>query len=139
MTLVLEAIALAGRAYAMDETPGMEPWGNATIYYMTPQNPNCVVDIFDAWETKCAAMDALESQLLVFWERGKETPEQLKLRKAMVPNWEELDTDLERGKLYKREMDKAFYMYPSSTGHCKALYAEPYRREGVFILGSLPV
>jgi len=139
MTLVLEAIALAGRTYAMDETPGMEPCGNATIYYMTPENPNCVVDIFDVWDKKCAAMDALAAQLLVFGKRDKETPEQLNRRKAIVPNWEELDSELERGRLYKREMDKAFYMYPSSTGHCKAIYAEPYRREDVFVLDNLLV
>ena len=137
MTLVLEAMALAGRAYALDEIPGLEPWGNFTIYYMTPEHPNCVIDIFDVWEQKCAAMDELHTQLIHFGKRDGETPEQLAQRKSMVPNWEELSTDLERGTLMKREMDKAFYCAPGATGHCRALYAEPYRREGCFVLSEL--
>lgn len=137
MTLVLEAIALAGRAYALDELPGLEPWGGATIYYMTPENPNCVIDIFDVWEQKCAAMDALHAQLEYFGKRDRETPERLARCKALVPEWETLESDLERGTRMKREMDKAFYGYPHATGHCRALYAEPYRREGYFVLDEL--
>lgn len=139
MTLVLEAIALASRAYALEEIPGLEPWSVSTIYYMTPEHPNCVVDIFDVWEQKCAAMDALHTQLEYFGKRDGETEEQLARNKALVPNWEELETDLERGTLMKRRMDDAFYRAPGSAGHCRALYAEPYRREGCFVLDELPV
>ena len=139
MTLALEAMALAGRAYAQDELPGLEPWGDFTIYYMTPEHANCVIDIFDVWEQKCAAMDALHTQLEHFGKRDNETPEKLAQRKSLVPQWEELSTDLERGTLMKREMDKAFYRYPGATGHCRALYAEPYRREGCFVLDELLV
>ncbi|HHY28105.1 MAG TPA: LmbE-like protein [Desulfitobacterium dehalogenans] len=137
MTLVLEAIALAGRAYALDELPGLKPARSATLYYMTPEHPNCVVDILPVWEKKCAAMDALEAQLHYFGEKEEETPEQLRQRKMAVPNWEDIESPLERGMLWKREMDKAFYMYPASTGHCRALYAEPYRRDGHFVLDNL--
>jgi len=137
MTLVLEAIALAGRPYAMDDLPGLKPSRGATIYYMTPEHPNCVVDIFDVWEQKCAAMDALSAQLVHFGKCHCDSPEHLARQKALVLNWEGIDSELERGKLVKREMDKAFYMYPSSTGHCRALYAEPYRREGYFVLNKL--
>lgn len=137
MTLVLEAMALAGRAYALDVLPGLEPWGEFTVYYMTPEHPNCVIDIFDVWEQKCAAMDELHAQLIHFGKRENETPRQLAQRKSMVPGWEDLETDLERGTLMKREMDKAFYRAPGATGHCRALYAEPYRREGCFVLDEL--
>ncbi|MEG0778236.1 MAG: LmbE-like protein, partial [Oscillospiraceae bacterium] len=97
MTLVLEAIALAGRAYALDEVPDLEPWGKASLYYMTPESPNCAVDIFEVWDKKCAAMDALEAQLVYFGKRNNETPEKLKRNVALVPNWEDIDSDLERG------------------------------------------
>jgi len=137
MTLVLEAIALAGRPYAMEELPGLKPSGGATIYYMTPEHPNCVIDIFDVWEQKCAAMDALHSQLLSFGRSRSDSPEHIERRKAMVPEWDTITSDLERGRLVKRKMDEAFYMYPSSTGHCRALYAEPYRRAGYFVLKKL--
>jgi len=136
MTLVLEAIALAGRAYALEETPGLEPAGGATIYFMTPENPNCVVDIFEVWDEKCAAMDALESQLTYF---GKIKEDEIanKRMEKLAPKWREVDTEIERGKMIKREMDKAFYTYPYATGHCAAVFAEPYRRDGAFILDEL--
>lgn len=137
MTLVLEAMALAGRAYALDETPGLEPAGGATIYYMTPEHPNCVVDIFDVWEEKCAAMDELHAQLEHFGTRDGETPEQLVRNRSYVPEWAELDSDLARGTRMKREMDNAFYRYPFSTGHCRAAYAEPYRRDDCFVFDEL--
>jgi Uncharacterized proteins, LmbE homologs len=137
MTLVLEAIALAGRHFAMDELPGLKPSSGATIYYMTPEHPNCVIDIFDVWEQKCAAMDALHAQLLSFGKMRTDSPEHLARRKAMIPEWDTIDSDLERGRLVKRKMDETFYMYPSSTGHCRALFAEPYRREGYFVLKKL--
>ena len=47
MTLVLEAMALAGREYAVEELGGLKPWGNFTIYFMTPEHPNCVLDILE--------------------------------------------------------------------------------------------
>lgn len=137
MTLVLEAAALAGRPYALEETPGLEPAGGAAIYYMTPERPNCVVDIFDVWEQKCKAMDLLHTQLVHFGKREKETPEMLARNKALVPDWEELTDDLERGREMKRAMDLAFYRYPYSTGHCSAVYAEPYRRDDCFVLDEL--
>ena len=135
MTLVLEAIALAGRNYALDEIPGLEPAHGATIYYMTPERPNCVVDIFEVWDKKCAAMDALEAQLLYF---GKQKDEAAVARaRKMVADWDSLDSDLARGRRMKQEMDKAFYTYPFATGHCRAMYAEPYRRDGYFVLDDL--
>jgi len=137
MTLVLEAIALAGRNYAMDELPGLKPSRGAAIYFMTPEHPNCVVDISDVWEQKCAAMDALSSQLVHFGRTHPDHPEAVARCKALVPNWENIESELERGKLAKRALDKAFYMYPHSTGHCRALYAEPYRKEGHFVLNKL--
>lgn len=137
MTLVLEAAALAGRPYALDELPGLEPSGAAVLYYMTPEHPNCVIDILDVWEEKCAAMDALHAQLVHFGKRANETPERLAHCRALVPQWETVESELERGTLMKRAMDKAFYGYPYSTGHCSAVYAEPYRRDGCFVLDGL--
>jgi LmbE family N-acetylglucosaminyl deacetylase len=139
MTLVLEAIALAGRAYALDELPGLAPCTSAALYYMTPENPNCVVDIFPVWDKKCAAMDALEAQLIFFGKNEEESLELLARRQKLIPDWLQIESEAERGRLWKRKMDEAFYMYPASTGHCKALFAEPYRRDGYFVLDNLPI
>lgn len=69
MTLVLEAMALADREYAVEELDGLKPQGDFTIYFMTPKHPNCVLDIFDVWEQKCQAMNMLEAQIEFFGKR----------------------------------------------------------------------
>lgn len=137
MPMILEAIALASRAYALDELPGLEPWPCPTIYYMTPEHPNCLVDIASVWEKKVAAMDALKVQLEVFG--GPVSPEEEALRAKMIPGWEKLTTRLERGTAWKRQMDLAFYLYPGATGHNHVMLAEQYRREGAFVLDNLLV
>jgi len=137
MTLVLEAIALAGRNFALDELPDLKPTSGSTIYFMTPERPNCVVDILDVWDKKCEAMDALHAQLIYFGKNSSESTDECDFRKSLIPQWDSIDSELERGTRMKREMDKSFYMYPFSTGHCRALYAEPYRREGYFVLNEL--
>lgn len=134
MTMVLEAIALSTRAYALEEAPMPRPMPHATLYYMTPSAPNCVVDISDVWESKCAAMDALHAQLVHF---GDCAPQDAAGARLLVPDWDALPDALSRGTARKRAMDEAFYRYPYATGHCRAVYAEPYRREGDFVLDML--
>ncbi len=136
MTLILEAIALASRDYAVEELDDLPPHGGATIYYMSPSHPNCLVDIADVWEKKCAAMDALESQLEFcgkLYEQGGKGEQMEKL----VPGWEQLKTPLEKGRAAKRVFDQAYYLYHGSTGHNAVLFAEDYRREGHFVLDNL--
>lgn len=131
MNMILEGIALAGRNYAVEECGGYEPHGHAAIYYMSPSNPNCLVDIFDVWDEKCAAMDCLESQLEfcgILYERTAD--EQMR---KIVPEWDSLKTPLEKGTAAKRVYDKAYYMYHGSTGHADIIFSEAYRREGFFI------
>ena len=137
MPLVLEAIALASRPYALDQTPGLEPWPCATIYYMAPEHPNCLVDIGSVWEKKCAAMDELEAQLIHFGGPCSQADEEY--RSMLIPEWKYLETPLERGRAWKRKMDLAYYMYPGSNGHYNVVFAEQYRREGCFILDNLLV
>lgn len=136
MSLILESIALASRDYAVDELDGLPPHGGATIYYMSPANPNCLVDISDVWEKKCAAMDALESQLAFCGELYMRGGQEKHLEK-LVPDWHTLKTPLEKGRAAKRVFDQAYYLYHGSTGHNEVVFAEDYRREGHFILEEL--
>ena len=62
MILILEAIALASRDFAIDKMPGLEPHPIPTIYYMTPEHPNCVVDVSQIWDKKEKAMYKLAFQ-----------------------------------------------------------------------------
>lgn len=136
MSLILESIALASQDYAVEELDHLPPHGGATIYYMSPANPNCLVDISDVWEKKCASMDALESQLAFCGELYMQNGQQNHLEK-LVPNWSALKTPLEKGCAAKRVFDQAYYLYHGSTGHNAVVFTEDYRREGHFVLEGL--
>lgn len=136
MQMILEGIALAGREYAIEECGGHEPHSQYAIYYMSPEKPNCLVDISDVWEEKCQAMDCLESQLEFCGEIYKKNNNE-QMRK-IVPHWDSLKSPLECGIAAKRVFDAAYYMYYGSNGHYDVIYSEAYRREGHFIFDQLP-
>ena len=50
--------------------------------------------------------------------------EKLEERRTLVNQWDSLTTDFERDRALKREMDKAYYTYLNSTGHCNVTYTE---------------
>ncbi|MDO4490764.1 MAG: LmbE-like protein [Lachnospiraceae bacterium] len=135
MTLLLEAMALAGRRIWLDEEAGTEPHRGFTVYYMTPEHPNCLVDILEVWDEKCHAMDLLESQLEFIGELS-DTPEQRATWSRFIPGVEEMDL-LEYGTKIKRIMDQAYHMYYGSNGHNKVLLSENYRKESLFVLDQL--
>ncbi len=136
MTVILEGMALAGRAYALNKLPGLEPHRGFTVYYMTPEHPNCLVDICDVWEQKCRAMDALERQLEFIGElmEGSRRKDQYAM---LIPGFGEMTTPLETGTAAKRLMDQAYHLYHGSTGHSDVFLSESYRRDGMFILDTL--
>ncbi len=137
MVLYLEAIALASRDFATEEK-GLPPHPIPTIYYMMPSRPNCVVDITPVWELKRRAMEKLEAQMRftssVF--KGRFPREALQ---TLLPGGVLAD-DLELGRELHREMDKALCLYHGLLGHgSRAVFAEPYRREGYFNFDYLPL
>ncbi|GAA0925063.1 hypothetical protein [Nonomuraea longicatena] len=134
MTLILEALGLASREFALDE--GLDPHPVPTVYYMTPSHPNCVVNIAPFWDKKTAAMDVLESQLEF---SGRHWSEQLdpKDAEALVPGFAELDSDLARGRAVHRALDRAVHIYHGIGHHGHYAFAEAYRREGDFHLPAL--
>jgi LmbE family N-acetylglucosaminyl deacetylase len=135
MTLLLEAMALAGRNYSLDEETGKEPHRGFTVYYMTPEHPNCLVDIQEVWEEKCRAMDALETQLAFIGELH-DTQEDRTMYGRLIPGAETMDR-LDYGRAVKRLMDQAYHLYYGSTGHNAVLLSENYRRDGLFVLDEL--
>ena len=136
MTLLLEAMALAGREYARDRLPGLKPHRRFSIYYMTPENPNCLVDIASSWKAKCDAMDVLESQLEFIAELAEGTEEE-KQYAQLIPGFDQMETRLERGRAIKRLMDQAYHLYHGSTGHNHVLLSENYRKDGMFVFERL--
>ncbi len=136
MTLLLESMALAGRDYARDKMPDLKPHRHFSIYYMTPEHPNCLVDIASSWQAKCEAMDVLESQLEFIAELAEGT-EKEKQYAQLIPGFDQMQTRLERGRAIKRLMDQAYHLFYGSTGHNHVLLSENYRRDGMFVLNQL--
>jgi LmbE family N-acetylglucosaminyl deacetylase len=133
--LYAEAMAVAGRDWRLEECGGHDPHPIPTIYYMTPENPNCVVELGDALPLKLRALEELSSQnsfSAEHWLRHT-TPEILK---QVVPAWN--DDDLET---LGREGQKAFFtalaLSHGLASHSGAVLGEPYRREGTFVLDRL--
>jgi len=136
MILILESIALAGRSFALEEMPGLEPHSIPTIYYMTPEVPNCVVNVAQVWEKKNAAMDKLHSQMEFSAQHyinsiGTESLE------VISPGFSALPSDYEKGRAIRKLEDQAIHIYHGLATHGHYALAEPYRREGNFHLSVL--
>ena len=135
--LYAEAMAVAGRDWRLEECGGHDPHPIPTIYYMTPENPNCVVELGDALPLKLRALEELSSQNSFSAEHWLQhtTPEILK---QVVPAW--TDDDLET---LGREGQKAFFtalaLSHGLASHSGAVLGEPYRREGTFVMDRLTV
>lgn len=133
--LYAEALAIAGRDWRIEECGGHEPHPIPTIYYMTPENPNCVIEIGDALPLKLQALEELSAQNSFSAEHwlAHTTPEILR---QVVPAWN--DDDLEA---LGREGQKAFFtalaLSHGLASHSGAVLGEPYRREGTFVLQRL--
>lgn len=137
MTLLLEAIALASRNFAMDEIPGLDPHPIPTIYYMSPLNPNCVLNVADVWDLKEKGMDALESQMNFSGQHYEKTlaPKELDV---ICPGFSDLPNYYEKGRKVHAAVDRALHMYWGVGGHGTFALAEHFRREGLFEFMELP-
>jgi LmbE family N-acetylglucosaminyl deacetylase len=136
MTLILESIALSSRDFALDDMPGLLPHPIPKIYYMSPKNANCVINIADVWDLKEKAMDGLESQMEFSGQHFTSNLTE-KERNTVVPGFDELDSDYKRGRLMHKAIDKSLYMYYGICGHGHTALAEPYRFEGNFEFDEL--
>lgn len=136
MTLILEAIALASRDFALDKTPGLEPHPIPKIYYMSPMNPNCTVNIADVWDLKEKGMDVLVSQ---FEFSGRHFEERLSKKELeiLAPGFFELDSYYKKGRAVQSAIDRAIHMYYGVGDHGNFALAEPYRFEGKFEFDEL--
>jgi LmbE family N-acetylglucosaminyl deacetylase len=137
MILYLEALSLAGRDYALEECGGLEPHPVKSIYYMTPERPNCVVEVSDTFDLKERALAELSYQL-------EYTASVFKLRlpeagiRRLLPDYDLLAADgLRLGAALHREMDKGLALAHGMAGHSGAVLGEAYRKEGSFRLEYL--
>lgn len=137
MILYLEALSLAGRDYALAECGGQEPHVVNSIYYMTPERPNCVVEISDTFGVKEQALAELSYQLeytaQVYQKRLPEP--QLHM---LFPGFARVGSDdVTIGGAIHRDIDKALALSHGLAGHSGAVMGEAYRKENVFLLNFL--
>jgi LmbE family N-acetylglucosaminyl deacetylase len=133
--LYAEAMAVASRDWRVEACGGHDPHPVPTIYYMTPENPNCVIEMGEALPLKLRALEELSSQNTFSADHWLEQTS-AEILEQVVPAW----TDGERETL-GREGQKAFFtalaLANGLASHSGAVLGEPYRREGGFVLDRL--
>ncbi|MBI1296892.1 GlcNAc-PI de-N-acetylase [bacterium] len=132
-----EAFAVAGRDWRNEECGGHAPHLVRTIYYMTPEHPNCIIEISDTFELKQKALAVLSFQMSFSAQmiERKMSPEMLR---QVVKNYDEISEDKEAlGLALHRQFDMALALVNGLAGHSGAVMGEAYRREGPFVLDKL--
>lgn len=133
--LYAEALAVSSRDWRVEECGGHPPHPVPTIYYMTPENPNCVVEIGDVLELKLKAADVLESQNTFSAQHWRERTSDAVLQ-SVVPEWDG-SSDLSLGTAGQRVIFTALALSNGLASHSGATLGEAYRREGSFLLDGL--
>ena len=137
MLQYLEAVALAGRDWRIAECGGFAPHSIRHLYYMTPETPNCVVEIGATFALKQQALEMLNYQLAYSAKMMKERLDETTLR-AIAPNYDAVQNDnRELGRVLHHEMDRALAMYHGILSHSGAAMAEAFRYQGQFKLDKL--
>lgn len=136
MTLILEAIALASRDFALEDTPGLAPHPIPKIYYMSPLNPNCTVNVAEVWDLKEKGMDVLEAQMEFSGHHFEKNLSSKELD-VLVPGFKDLDSYYKKGRMAHSQIDRAIHMYYGVGGHGNFALAEPYRFDGKFEFDEL--
>lgn len=130
-----EAFALASRDWRIEECGGREPHAVPTFYYMSPEHPNCVVEIGSVFERKQAALEVLDYQL-AFSAAGTRRQVPADALRQVVPNADELD-DRALGLALHWQYDLALALSSGLASHTGAVLGESYRREGPFVVDRL--
>ena len=137
--LYTEALALAGRDWHVAECGGHPPCKIPTIYYMTPEHANCIVEISQTFALKQQALAELGYQMAFSAESIERRVAAAAVR-AFLPEYDNLKEDKEKlGLALHRQFDMALALVNGLAGHSGAVMGEAYRREGPFIAERLTV
>ncbi|WP_020574872.1 PIG-L deacetylase family protein [Actinopolymorpha alba] len=133
--LYAEALAVSSRDWRIEECGGHPPIRIPTIYYMTPEHPNVVVEISEVFALKQEALAVLSSQNTFsaqHW-RAQASDEVLQ---SIIPAWN--DGSLETlGREGQRQLFTALALSNGLASHSGAVLGEAYRREGSFLVDRL--
>lgn len=135
--LYTESFSLSGRDWHVEECGGHDPFMPHAFYYMSPERPNCIVEISKYFDRKEEALSTLTYQLAFSAQSMKRmAPE--KLLKTLVPNYDELvQDDAKLGLALTKQLDTANALWNGLAGHSGAVMGEAYRREGIFVVEHL--
>lgn len=135
--LYTESFALAGRDWNNEACGGHEPHPVRNVYYMTPEHPNCIVEISETFALKQKALAVLQYQM-AFSAQHLERKLGADALRQVLPNYDELRDDKSAlGLALSQQFDKALALVNGLAGHSGAVMGEAYRREGPFILDGL--
>jgi LmbE family N-acetylglucosaminyl deacetylase len=138
MLLYLESLALAGRDWEIEAAGGLAPHSVPNVYFMTPEHPNCVIEISAVIQLKEEAMAELSYQL-GFSGKGYRERHSPELLRQILPEYEKVKhDDLALGSAMHRQTDRAIALYHGLAGHSGAVLGEAYRRMSVFVMDYLP-
>lgn len=136
--LYSESFAISGRDWHIEECGGYEPFMPHSLFYMSPEHPNCIIEISKYFEIKEKALSILSYQMAFSAQSMKNrAPEQL--LRTLVPEFDELVTDdAQLGLALTRQLDTAIALWNGLAGHSGAVMGEAYRYEGEFVFDHLP-
>lgn len=135
--LYTESFALSGRDWHNEACGGYPPHLVKAIYYMTPEHPNCIVEISQTFELKQKALAVLGHQLAFSAQMIERIAEKDTLRQVL-PDYDELTQDKRAlGLALHGQFDMALALVNGLAGHSGAVMGEAYRREGAFVLDHL--
>jgi len=138
MLLYLESLALAGRDWLIEEAGGYAPYLVPSIYFMTPEHPNCIIEISEVIQLKERAMAELHTQLDYSGEVARQRYSET-LLKQLIPNYAEVAQNNQTlGQALHQQTDRAIALYHGIAGHSGAILGEAYRRIGPFVMDYLP-
>lgn len=136
--LYTESFALAGRDWHVEQCGGHPPHLVKTIYYMTPEHANCIVEISSTFALKQAALATLGYQLAFSAQMIEQRTNADTLRRVL-PTYDELSEDKQAlGHALHTQFDLALALVNGLAGHSGAVLGEAYRREGAFVVDKLP-
>jgi hypothetical protein len=104
---------------------------------MTPEHPNCVVEISQTFALKQQALAVLGTQMAFSAQmiEQRSTPETLRF---VVPGYDQIKDDkVALGLALHQQFDRSLALVNGLAGHSGAVLGEAYRREGVFVLERL--
>lgn len=137
-TLYLEGLSLAGREWGLKSAGNYEAYTVPGVYFMSPEQPNCIVEISEVISLKEKAMAQLHWQHASGGADARQKYSETFLRQ-FLSNYDEIaHDDVLLGSAVRQRLIQAEAIWNGIGGHAGAILGEPYRRIEPFVMDYLP-